>query len=221
MKQQITFLRKGENGYPSKLTEYLGEHAPAKITLRGNQDLWLDHRKQWLGFFCSEKAPASIILQTHDLAQQWCKTEKMVISGFHSPVEQECLTVLLRGSQPLIICPAREILKMRLPREYKDAMRSGRLLLMSPFEEKKRRKTAETAMIRNRFVAAIADDVLIAHAQPDGKTEQLARELIARGKQIYTLNNSANGNLLALGAKPPATVSSHTADHPKRRRVIS
>jgi len=32
-----------------------------------------------------------------------------VISGFHTPAEKECLRILLRGAQPIIICPARSI----------------------------------------------------------------------------------------------------------------
>jgi len=51
-----------------------------------------------------------------------------VISGFHSLVEQECLAVLLRGPQPVIVCPARGLARMRLKREYKEPMVAGRLL---------------------------------------------------------------------------------------------
>jgi len=42
-----------------------------------------------------------------------------VISGFHTPVEKECLRILLRGSQPVIICPARSIEGMRIPPTWK------------------------------------------------------------------------------------------------------
>jgi len=78
-------------------------------------------------------------------------------------------------------------------------MAAGRLLLMSPFGEKVRRLTADTALARNRFVAALADAVLIAHAQPGGKTEGLAREVVGWGKPVHTLDHPANDNLLALG----------------------
>ena len=49
----------------------------------------------------------------------------------------------------------------------------GPLLLMSPFGEKVWRMAADTALTRNRFVVALADTVLIAHAQPGSKMEQL------------------------------------------------
>jgi len=190
----------GQSGYPTELTNYLGEHAPSAVALWGNKNIWFQRNDPLLALFCSAKAPASVILQVHDLAQQWRAGEVAIISGFHSPVEQECLTVLLRGPQPVIVCPARS-LPRRLKREYKEPIEAGRLLLMSPFEEKVRRMTAATALTRNRFVAALADAVLIAHAQPGSKTEQLAQEVMEWGKEVCTLDNAANGNLLALGAK--------------------
>ena len=39
---------------------------------------------------------------------------------------------------------------MRLKREYKEPMAAGLLLLISPFGEKVRRMTADTALVRNR-----------------------------------------------------------------------
>jgi predicted Rossmann fold nucleotide-binding protein DprA/Smf involved in DNA uptake len=191
----------GEDGYPPHLTDYLGEQAPAAISLRGNLDLWFRRTTLLLAVFCSSKAPGGVILQLHDLAQQWRMADVTVVSGFHSPAEQEALVVLLRGPQPVIVCPARSIVGMRLKPEYKEPLAAGRLLLVSPFEEKVRRITAETAMARNRFVAALADSVLIAHAHPRSKSEGLAREVKEWGKPLYTLDNPANAELLALGAR--------------------
>ena len=81
----------------------------------------------------------------------------------------------------------------------------------SKFYEKVRRLTADTALTRNRFVAALADTVLIAHAQPGSKTEGLAQEVVGWGKQVHTLDHPANDNLLALGVLTtrPASSSRH------------
>ena len=203
MTQLTTYLRRGEAEYPAELTDYLGGQAPAIVVLWGERDIWFkrNDNEPLLALFCSTKAPASILLQVHDLAQQWRTGGATVISGFHSPVEQECLAVLLRGPGPVIVCPARSLDRMRLKREYREPMAAGRLLLMSPFEEKVRRMTADTALTRNRFVAALADTVLIAHAQPTSKTEQLAQEVVEWGKQVHTLDHPANEHLLALGVK--------------------
>jgi len=192
-------LRQGEANYPARLMDYLGEQAPPAVALWGARDLWFKRNGPLLALFCSAKAPASVMLQIHDLAQGWRTGTVTVISGFHSPVEQECLAVLLRGPGPVIVCPARGLVRMRLKREYKEPLAAGRLLLMSPFGEKVRRMTADTALTRNRFVAALADTVLIAHAQPGSRTEQLAQEVVGWGKPVCTLDHPANERLLALG----------------------
>ena len=199
MGQPITYLHQGEAEYPTELTDYLGEQAPATVASWGERHIWFKRDTPLLALFCSAKAPAGIMLQVHDLAQCWRTTGVTIISGFHSPVEQECLSVLLRGPGPVIACPARGLTRMRLKREYKEPMSAGRLLLMSPFGEKVRRMTADTALTRNRFVAALADEVLIAHAQPGSKTERLAQEVVGWGKQVCTLDHPANDNLLAIG----------------------
>ena len=140
MNPSNTYLRQGEANYPAELTDCLGDRAPAIVVLWGERDIWLkrNDNEPLLALFCSTKAPASILLQVHDLAQQWRTGGVTVISGFHSPVEQECLAVLLRGPAPIIVCPARSLSRMRLKREYREPMAAGRLLLMSPFGGKEK-----------------------------------------------------------------------------------
>lgn len=155
-----------------------------------------------LALFCSVKCPGNLILQTYDLAQRLRKSGVTVIGGFHSPMEQECLTILLRGTQPVIVCPARSLSGMRIPAAYKQPLEQGRMLLLSPFADKERRATMETAMLRNRFVAAVAGAIFVAHAEPRSKTEQFCREVLAWQKPLYTLAGNANGHLLTMGAQP-------------------
>jgi predicted Rossmann fold nucleotide-binding protein DprA/Smf involved in DNA uptake len=125
-----------------------------------------------------------------------------VLSGFHSPIEKDCLDTLLRDSNPIIICPARRLCHSRLSREWQKAIEAGRMLLLSPFSEKQKRATTELATERNRFVASIADEVLIAYAHPGSKTEALCREVLAGGKRVYTFNDAANHHLVEMGAVP-------------------
>ena len=148
---------------------------------------------------CSVKCPGSLILKTYDLAQKLRETNATVISGFHSPVERECLNVLLNSSANLNICPARGLESMRIPREYRKPIDEGLLLLVSPFTEKQRQPNSAMTERRNRFVAALADKVFVAYAEPRGKTATLCREIVSWGKPLFTFE--ANENLCALGAK--------------------
>lgn len=124
-------------------------------------------------------------------------------------MEREFLNILLHGKQPVIVCPARSIEGMRLRGEYKQPLADGRLLLLSPFDVKQRRITAEHAVIRNRFVAALADSVFVTYAEPGGKTEKLCREVVSWGKRFYTFGEGVNANLLELGAQPVDSSSSY------------
>ena len=167
----------------------LGAEYSVALHARGNLDL-LD--TPLLALFCSAKAPGRVLLQVHDLAQRWRVAGPTIISGFHSPAEQEALAVLLRGPQPVILCPARSLVGMRLQPQYRAPLDAGRLLLLSPFAESVRRADAETAAQRNRFVAALADQVLIAHAEPGGKTARLAEEIAGWGKMVHSLRKDGD-----------------------------
>ncbi|MCL6505397.1 MAG: hypothetical protein K6T59_00065 [Bryobacteraceae bacterium] len=161
-------------------------------------------RKPALGLFCSIRCPGKAILAVYDLARALRDAGIPVISGFHTPMEKECLDLLLRGDQPVIVCPARSLEGMRLPAALKSGVESGRLTLLSPFGARQRRAKADLAEERNRFAAALATEVFVAYAAPNGKTDALCRSLLASGKSLLTLDLPENAHLLDLGAKPAA-----------------
>lgn len=167
-----------------------------------------------LGLFCSVRCPGAIILRTYDLAIALRDAGVATIGGFHSPMEKECLWLLLRGRQPVVICPARSIANMRVPRDWKEPVAEGRLLIVSPFASHQRQQTEELAERRNRFVAEHASAVFVAYASPGGKTEAFVSELIAGGKPVFTFVHRDNDRLLGLGARAvnPGRVSAMLAE---------
>lgn len=194
----IVKIGRNDPGYPAGLRVHLEGQAPSSLAALGNLDLLA---QKTLALFCSVKCPGKLILDTYDLAGRLRSAGVTVISGFHSPMERECLVQLLRGTQPVVICPARDMKGMRIPAEHREALEKGRLLFLSPFIGNQRRSTAEMAVYRNRFVAALAERVFVAYAEPGGKTEQFCREVIGWGKPLYTLDSEANANLRAMGAR--------------------
>lgn len=138
-------------------------NATATATI-GNEGL-LNQNK--IGLLCSRKCPADKILEAYDLFKVWAANpEQTVVSGFHSPVEKECLRLLLKGQANIIICPAREIKHMRIPKDWKPALDGGRMLILSTFNEK--RASARTVERRNRLVADLADNLFVPYATPGG-----------------------------------------------------
>jgi predicted Rossmann fold nucleotide-binding protein DprA/Smf involved in DNA uptake len=152
-----------------------------------------------VALFSSIKCPGDVILRTYDLVRALRDAGIAVVGGFHSPMEKECLTLLLRGAQRVIVCPARSIEGMRLPASWKKPLADGRLLILSPFTKNQRRITAELAETRNVFVAGLAEQILVAHASSGSKTERFFRELLSWGKPIWVLASKENEHLVAAG----------------------
>ena len=174
------------------------KHYPHLWTI-GNIDIL---NRKLLGFFCSVKCPGDIILKTYDLARSFRDAGIPLISGFHSPIEKDFFNLLLRGAQPLVVCPARSIENMRIPNAWKEAIDNGRLLVLSPFKKEHKRVTASLSEHRNRIVALLARDAFIPYAAPGSQSENLCKDIIRAGKQIFTFEDAANQSLRALGAKP-------------------
>lgn len=156
-----------------------------------------------VALFCSVKCPGTLILETYDLAKHFRDEGVTVISGFHSPMEQECLRILLRSPHPVIWCLARGLYR-QIPSEPVDcrpAAADGRLIMVTPFADSVRHITAKTATTRNRLVVEMASAVVVAHAAPGSKMEALCRDILAGGKPLYTFDHPANVALLRAGAR--------------------
>jgi predicted Rossmann fold nucleotide-binding protein DprA/Smf involved in DNA uptake len=171
----------------------------SRLIALGNPSL-LQHDP--LALFCSARCPGSLILRSYDVLRKLRDGQQTVIGGFHSPVEQEALLTLMKGQGGIVICPARSIDKMRIPSAWHQALRDERLLVISPFASNEERITARLAARRNEFVAAVADRVLIIHAEPGGRTAKLAQTILKRGAQLLTLDVPENRHLLDMGAEP-------------------
>ena len=128
-----------------------------------------------IALFCSVRCPGDAILGAYDSARKLRDEGMTVVSGFHSPVEKECLRILLRGKQPIVICLARAFGKIRLPSDWRGALESGRLLLLSTFEKWPPRPDKNSTAYRNECVAALSEEVLIIHATPGGEIERIAQ----------------------------------------------
>jgi predicted Rossmann fold nucleotide-binding protein DprA/Smf involved in DNA uptake len=139
----------------------------------GNKEL-LKLRK--IAFLCSREIPASVVLKCYDWAIEQREKGNCVISGFHSKIEKDVFHYLLAGSQPVIIALARGM-KGKIEPELKTAIEAGRLLIISPFENKVKRVTVETAERRNRFMIELADEVVIGFAANGGIIEKLIAEI--------------------------------------------
>lgn len=194
----IKRIHKSDSVYPASLKRFLPEDAPESAATLGNFQL-LSYPK--LAIFCSGACPAAIVSQAEQVMRKVMDAGITVISGFHSEFEKQCVKMLVRGDQPIIISPARSLDKLRIRPEYKKALENGRLLFLSFFRSHRHRSDREMAFKRNLYVAALAERILIVHAAPSSKTEQLCRELLRWQKPVYTICDKDNQNLARLRAQ--------------------
>lgn len=167
--------------YGDRLALTPGVVSPPFIDIIGSDRLLASHK---IGLLCSIKCPGDIILKTLDLMQELRNTEVCVVSGFHSPLEQECLKILLRGTCGIVLCYARGLPK-RVPSEYRKPINDGRMLLLSPFDEAQDHATRDTSRLRNELVVALGNVVVIPYAAPGGMTETVFKEAVSSGKPVF------------------------------------
>ena len=140
----------------------------------GNKEILKNYK---IGFLCSRKVPASVILKTYDWAIEQRDTGSCIISGFHSKIEKDIFELLLKGDQPIIMVLARGI-KKRWEKEISDNIEKGRLLVMSPFDSNEKRITRETSVKRNQVVVGLADEIYIAYSNSEGNIENILKNPI-------------------------------------------
>ena len=179
--QQTVALDPSMGAWPQSLIARLGQAAPPLLMALGPLELLAGKR---VAIFCSARTPGESILRTHDAARALRDEGVQVVSGFHSELERECLEILLRGKQPIIICPGRAIESMRVPPALRLAFDAGRILFLSPFIQEPQRVTRASALRRNEVVAALADEAYIAHTEKGGITELIAKRLREWGVPI-------------------------------------
>jgi len=175
VKQPLVKIRQDHPAYPTRL----GSEGPL-LYARGNLSLL---GKRQIGVFSSVRASGRAILRAIAWARSMSGTGFAVISGFHSPLEQECLPILMGNHVPVIVCAAREIEAYRVPPSWGEAIDAGMLLLLSSSVQS-RRITKRSSLARNELVAALADEVVVLHAEGGSNTERLARELELHSKVV-------------------------------------
>ena len=118
-------------------------------------------------FFASRRCPGAAIRAGTDWALTQARAKHAVVSGFHSPLEQSALKLLLQAQSPVVAVIARPLEGARLDRDWLTAIAEGRMAVVSSHTAK-HRLSEMLAVERNEVVALLASRIVIAHAEPGG-----------------------------------------------------
>ena len=153
-----------------------------------------------LGLLCSKSCPGSIILKLYDGLRCLRSADLTVIGGFQSPMERECLEVLLKGN--VSIAAVLTHAKARIPTAWRKPIQDGQLAVLAPQTLAARRVTSASAHRRNQMVVRLSDALFIPHASPRGNVFSLAADALDEGVPVLTLADANNQHLVQLGARP-------------------
>ena len=118
-------------------------------------------------FFASRRCSGRAIRAAMDWAVEQVRAKTPLIGGFHSPLEQSVLEVMLSAHAPVVIVIARQLHATRLPVAWRDALQAGTIAVIS-MEDTQQRLTAEQAIRRNHWIARHAARIVVAEVAPDG-----------------------------------------------------
>ena len=150
----------------------------------GNISL-LDQPKH--GFLCSRCTKSSVILPCLDWAVSHAHGDAVVMSTFHSEVEDAVLDMLLPGTCPIILVLGRSLYKT-VPENLRPALDSGRLLIISISNQ--RRISRESAFAANEYICKKSDSITFGYLSQDSSLQTLFDDAVAKNKQVQVLSQS-------------------------------
>ena len=113
-----------------------------------------------LGLIASRECPGHVLLETLDRVPEWVKAGRVIVSGFHAPLEQQVLRSVLRRNGRVVKLLARGMNDYRPTPEEREPLAAGRMLVITASPPAVLRTTREAALARNRLVLALAAEVV-------------------------------------------------------------
>jgi hypothetical protein len=139
-------------------------------------------------FFVSRQCPGAAICAAMDWAVEQAHSRSTVLSGFHSPLEQSVLEVVLTAGTPFVMVIARKLEQAQIPLNWLLAVQNGMAAIVS-IENTTQRLTSKLAAIRNDWVAEHASRIIVAHASATGMLRQQVQKWESEGRFVDYLIN--------------------------------
>ena len=146
---------------PSIYTSRLAPEVAGWFAGVGNAELLAE---PLLGLLTSRECPGSVLLETLDRVPQWVKERRVILSGFHAPLEQQVLRSVLRRKGRVVKVLARGMTDYHPAKEERDPLSDGRMLVLTTCPPEICRTTRASALDRNRLVLALALEMVIPYA---------------------------------------------------------
>ena len=140
-------------------------------------------------FFASRQCPGTAIRAATAWALQQARERSVVIGGFHSPLEQSVLRLLLEPGSSVVVVLARPAAGASLNRAWHGALDAGKMAVVS-CSASTQRLTEQAANDRNEIAARLADRVVVGHASDGGALARQCARWQVEGLSLRHLDDA-------------------------------
>jgi DNA processing protein len=166
--------------------------------------------RKLLGIVSARKIDPELALKTSELLTQLARLENLsFIGGWHSPLEEEALRILLVHPVRIIFCLPKDLCRFVPPPEVRGGMSEGRILLLTHCSPRAKRISRDASLRRNLLVAAASQGLLVLAAPRGSRSLKLAQKAISLGRPVFTPQHWMNEGLLSSGAEPATAENIH------------
>jgi predicted Rossmann fold nucleotide-binding protein DprA/Smf involved in DNA uptake len=184
---------------PSNLKSFF-HGKPPSLWCRGDLTI-LD--RTLLGIISARQIDSDLTSESSQLLKQLVFMKDVsFVGGWHSPLEEEALRVLLAQEASIIFCVSKGLDRFIPSIEVASRVSQGQALLLTHCSPKAKRITRDASMRRNQLVVELAKALLILSAPEGSASLNLARSALRQGKTVHTLEHRLNKDLLIAGAVP-------------------
>lgn len=159
-------------------------------------------KTQLLGVVSARKIEPDLALKTAELLEQLTSIGLTFIGGWHSPLEEEALRVLLRARARIVCCVAKSLERLVPSEDICSIVTEGRGLLLTHCSPRARRISRDASLRRNEVFLNLAKALLVLSAPPRSASLKLAEVAVKLSKPVFAVEHRINEELLTSGAAP-------------------
>jgi predicted Rossmann fold nucleotide-binding protein DprA/Smf involved in DNA uptake len=173
---------------------------PPHLWCRGDLTI-LNHTL--LGIISARQVDSDLASECSQLLKQLVFLKDVsFVGGWHSPLEEEALQVLLAQEASIVFCVSKSLDRFVASIELGSRVSQGQALLLTHCSPKAKRITRDASIRCNQLVVELAKALLVLSAPEGSASLNLARSALRQGKTVHTLEHRLNKDLLIAGAVP-------------------
>ena len=165
-----------------------------------------------LGIISARQVDPDLALKSSQLLTQLAFLNNVAfVSGWHSPLEEEALRILLAQEASVVWCVATSLDRLVPSNLIATRVTAGKALILTHCSPRAKRISRNASLRRNELIVELTKALLVVSAPEVSTSFSLAQSALRRGKFVLTPEHPTNKGLLASGALPATLDNLKTA----------